>query len=151
MKLNEKLKVLLSNHGWTQKRLAEAIFVSPDAVSSWVRGINQPDLETIKKLCEIFYIPIQDITNDDIDIQEFFEIDRYLPYPICCYPVELRDSIHIIIDANLAHQGILHRFTNPGGDECSAIYRGGQEIWWHYRKHEARMINDWNKRYSYDR
>jgi transcriptional regulator with XRE-family HTH domain len=56
LKLNEKLKVLLSNQGWLQKRLAEMIYVSPDAVSSWVRGINQPDLDTIKKLCEIFYI-----------------------------------------------------------------------------------------------
>ena len=151
LKLNEKLKVLLTNQGWSQKRLAEMIYVSPDAVSSWVRGINQPDLDTIKKLCEIFYIPIQDMTNDDFDVPEYFEIDRYLPYPICCYSEENQDSIHIIIDANLAHEGKLHRFTNPGGAECSAIYRGNVEVWWHYREREAKMISDWNKRYEYDR
>ena len=110
MKLNEKLKVLLSNQGWSQKKLAETIFVSPDAVSNWVRGINHPDLDTIKKLCEIFYIPIQDMTNDDYDVTEYFEIDRYLPCQVSRYPEKIQDSIHIIIDANLAHEGKLHRF-----------------------------------------
>ena len=122
LKLNEKLKVLLANQGWSQKRLAETIFVSPDAVSSWVRGINQPDLDTIKKLCEIFYIPIQDMTDDNFEVPEYFEIDRYLPYPICCYSEENQDSIHIIIDANLAHEGKLHRFTIPGGAESPGAF-----------------------------
>ena len=150
MKLYEKLRILMTNQEWSQKRLAERMCVSPDAVSSWVRGKNNPTLETVKELCEIFYIPIQDMTNDDLDIPEYIEIDRYLPYPICRYPKEWQDSEHIIIDAALANEGKLHRFTNPGGAKCSAIYRGREEVWWHYREHEARMIHDWNRRYSYD-
>ena len=150
-KLNEKLRILLANREWTQTKLAKQLFVSPDTVSSWVRGVNHPDLETVKQLCKIFYIPIQDITNDDLDIPEYYEIDRYLPYPICLYPKERQDSIHIILDADLADEGKLHRFNNPAGAKCSAIYRGGQEIWWHYRDHEAKMIHEWNEVHSYDR
>lgn len=150
MKLNEKIKVLLANQGWTQKKLAETIFVSPDAVSSWVRGINHPDLETIKKLCDIFYIPIQKLIYDEIDIPEYYVLDpwsAYIDYGDLRRP---GDSVHTIIDADLAYQGMLHRFTNACGAECSAIYRGSMEVWWHYREHEAKMIYEWNEVYSND-
>ena len=146
--LNEKLRILLANQGWTQTKLAGLLHVSPDTVSSWGRGVNQPRLDTVKQLCEIFYIPIQDLTNDDFDIPIYLEIGRTLPYPICRYRKEDQDSIHILYDADLEDGGILHRFVNPGGDECSAIYQGGMEVWWHYRENESKMIYDWNKRYS---
>lgn len=150
MKLNEKIKVLLANQGWTQKKLAETIFVSPDAVSSWVRGINHPDLETIKKLCEIFYIPIQELTNDEIDIPEYFELDPWEAHIQYGNLGRSGDSVHTVIDADLAYAGMLHRFTNEGGAECSAIYRGTMEVWWHYRDHEAKMIREWNEVYGDD-
>ncbi len=149
-KLNEKLRILMANQGWPQKRLAERMFVSPDTVSSWVRGINHPTLETVKELCEILCIPIEELTNDNIDVPEYEEVERKLPYPICCYPEDQQDTEHIIIDAALANEGMLHRFTNAGGAECSAIYRGGTEVWWHYREREAQMIRDWNKEYAHD-
>ena len=69
MKLNEKLKVLLANQGWSQKRLAETIFVSPDAVSSWVRGINQPDLDTINVVRQIKRCTIHQIISGSVAIQ----------------------------------------------------------------------------------
>ena len=69
LKLNEKLKVLLANQGWSQKRLAETIFVSPDAVSSWVRGINQPDLDTINVVRQIKRCTIHQIISGSVAIQ----------------------------------------------------------------------------------
>ena len=149
-KLNEKLRILMANQEWTQKRLAERMFVSPDTVSSWVRGKNHPTLETVKELCEIFCIPIQEMTNDEIDIPEYFALDpweAYVDYGDLRHP---GDSVHTIIDADLAYEGMLHRFTNAAGDECSAIYRGNMEMWWHYREREAQMIRDWNREYDHD-
>ena len=149
--IGDKIKTLLTNQEWKQKDLAERLFVTPDAVSSWVRGVNHPTLDTIKKLCDIFCVPIQKLIDEEIDIPKYEIIDKYLPYSICCHPENIQDSEHIIIDAGLANEALLHRFTNPAGDDCSAIYRGGKEVWWHYREHEARMIYDWNKEYSNDR
>ena len=143
--LNEKLRILMKNQCWTQRRLAEHMYVSPDTVSSWVRGVNHPTLETVKELCEILYIPIQELTNDEIDIPEYYELEpweSYIDYGDLRSP---GDSVHTIIDANLAYEGMLHRFTNGGGAECSAIYRGNMEVWWHYREHEAKMIREWNE------
>lgn len=146
-KLNEKLRVLLKNNEWTQAKLAESLNVSPDAVSSWVRGINTPTIATIKELCQIFSVPIQELTDDDFDIPEFIVIAQYLPYSVREKPKEFQDQEHIIIDANLPHEGTLHRFKNAKGIKCSAIYRAGQEVWWHYREHEAEMIRYWNEVY----
>lgn len=150
-KLNEKLKTLMSNQEWTQKKLADRMFVSPDAVSSWVRGVNHPSLETVKQFCEIFLVPIQELTDDDVDIPEYYVIDQYLPYSCCHLPKELQDSEHIIIEAYLKDEGRLHRFTNCVGAKCSAIYQAGKEVWWHYREHEARMIRAWNEGCNHDR
>ncbi len=149
--MNEKLRILLANNEWTQAKLADFLCVSPDTVSSWVRGKNGISIEMLKKICDVFYVPIQDMLNDDLDFFEYVEIDCYLPFRFYDLPEEYRDSEHVIYEAGLANEGKLHRFTNHGGALCSAIYRGRQEVWWHYREHEARMIHDWNKEYGNDR
>jgi len=148
--INVKIGTLLANNGWTQKKLADDLVISPDAVQKWVKGINTPTLETIKQLCDIFYVPIEKMVDDDYDIPEYYEIDRYLPYSQYRLPVEMRDSEHIIIDADLAGGARLHRYTDAGGNECSAIYQFREEVWWHYREHEQRMIRDWNMEHSND-
>ena len=145
--LNEKIRILLADNGWTQTKLADLVGYTPGAVHRWVKGVNLPSIDTIKKICEVFSIPIQDLLNDEYDIPEYIILDQYLPYRMCYMPEELQDSIHIIIDANLSAGGLLHRFKNAAGVECSAIYQGSSEIWWHYREHEPRMIHDWNERY----
>ena len=83
----------------------------------------------------LFYVPIEKMVDDDYDIPEYYEIDRYLPYSQYRLPVEMRDSEHIIIDADLAGGARLHRYTDAGGNECSAIYQFREEVWWHYREH----------------
>lgn len=56
------------------------------------------------------------------------------------------DTKHMIIDnVQLKKDAKLHRFTNGGNDECSAIYLpNGIEAAWHYRDREADMIDWWN-------
>lgn len=142
-RINEKLRVLLKNQGWTQAKLARRVHFTPDAVSSWVRGINSPSIDTLKELCTIFCITIQELIDDDIDIPEYYELYRYLPHP--------KDTEHILFDADLAYEGYLHRFKNAEGEECSAIYKEDTEIWWHYREFEAAMIRDWNEVHKNDR
>ena len=144
--LGNKLRILLSNNEMTQAALAKLMFVSSDAVSAWVRDVNNPTLDSVKELCRIFSIPIQELTDDEVDLFEYYEIGQYLPYPYYLYPKEDQDTIHTLFDADLAKGAILHRFKNAAGVPCSAIYYHKQEIRWHYRENEARMIRDWNER-----
>lgn len=48
--------------GLTQTELGEMVNVTAQAVSKWEKGISEPDLSTVQKLCKIF----------DIDSKEFF-------------------------------------------------------------------------------
>lgn len=145
--MNTKLAILLQNQGWRQKDLAKKLCVTQTTVSSWVCGKNQLNIEIIRKLCNIFCISIEVFTNDDLEIPEYYEIDRIPSFLFRDYHCR-NDSEHIVIDADLAGNVTLHRYRNKAGIECSGIYRGREEIWWHYREHEARMIRDWNEAHN---
>lgn len=41
MKLGQKIKALRQARGTTQEQLAEAICISPQAVSKWENGVSQ--------------------------------------------------------------------------------------------------------------
>ena len=50
----------------SQKALADAVGAkSLTTVSSWERGANAPDIETICKLCQVFKIPISELIGFD--------------------------------------------------------------------------------------
>lgn len=141
----EKLRILLANREMTQAQLADHMILSTKAIQKWVSGKNMPKLKELLELCDFFQVSLQELVDDSIDIPKYIEIDRYLPFRMEMMPKERQDSIHVLYDAGLAKGAILHRFTNAGGDKCSAIYLHRQEVWWHYREHEARMIKDWNR------
>lgn len=149
--MNEKLRILLANNDWTQKKLAEVMHVSPDTVQKWVKGSNHMSVDTIKEICKIFYVSYDEMLDDNFDLPEYYVVDEYLPYSMYRLPPEKRDSEHTLIYAYLADEGILHRFKNCVGDDCSAIYRAHQEVWWHYREFEPKMIRDWNRAHGNDR
>lgn len=61
----EKIGTIIRNHriakGLTQEELGSKVFVSKQAVSKWETGKTLPDIETVRKLCEIL-----DINKDEI-------------------------------------------------------------------------------------
>ncbi|WP_278278369.1 helix-turn-helix domain-containing protein [Alkalibacter saccharofermentans] len=54
MCIGEKIRCLREEKNMTQKQLAEILGISQQAVGKWEKGINEPDFETIVKLCDIF-------------------------------------------------------------------------------------------------
>lgn len=138
MELNEKIRTLRSNRGWTQRELAERMYVSEDAVSSWERGINTPPLDMAKNLAEVFDTSLETLTDDAVCIPVIHEVEG-IPKDV------LQDSDHIFCDAELRKGAVLHRFKNPAGVLYSAIYIGTHEIYSCERAHEQQMINYWNE------
>lgn len=65
MKFNEKLKYFREKKGYTQEDLASELLISRQSISKWENGINEPDLETIKKLCQIFDCSLAELIDDD--------------------------------------------------------------------------------------
>lgn len=148
MELNEKIRNLRSNRGWTQKELAERMHVSDDAVSSWERGINTPPLDMAKNLAEVFDTSLETLANDVVCIPMIHEMESIPSDELrtdVVFPQGKQDDDHILCDAELRKGAVLHRFKNPAGVLYSAIYIGTHEIYSCERAHEQQMINYWNE------
>lgn len=53
MSLAERVRGLRKRIGWTQKKLADKINVSPQVISNWEREYTTPDVDDIKRLAEV--------------------------------------------------------------------------------------------------
>lgn len=60
-RISEQIKKLRQQKGWTQNELGEKVGYSPQTISAWERGQNQPDLQAISALCKLF-----DVTSDQL-------------------------------------------------------------------------------------
>ena len=62
-KFGENIVYLRRKANMSQGALAEKLFVTPQAVSRWENGQTEPDLETIKKIAEVFGVAVEDVIN----------------------------------------------------------------------------------------
>lgn len=67
MEFKNRLKKIRRDKKMTQKNVYERLGVSPNCYASWEQGRTQPDIEMIKKLCEIFEVSADYLigTKDD--------------------------------------------------------------------------------------
>ena len=67
--LGEKIKIYRENKNMTQNEIAEVLGVKPATVSKYESGTLEPNIESLKKLAEIFNVSIDElIKEDDFDI-----------------------------------------------------------------------------------
>ena len=60
-KISKSIKRLRNAQGISQEALAEKLFISRQAVSSWENDRTQPDIEMIGKLAEVFNVSIEEL------------------------------------------------------------------------------------------
>lgn len=63
--MDNKIKQYRISKGLSQNELAEKLFVTRQAVSKWELGKAVPDLDTLKKLSEIFECDLEDLMQLD--------------------------------------------------------------------------------------
>ena len=67
--LGQKISLFRKNNSMTQKQFASLLHVSDNVVSKWELGYSEPDLETLKKISQIFNISTDELLNNNS--QEF--------------------------------------------------------------------------------
>ena len=67
MEFKKRLKEIRTERSMTQKNVYELLGVSPNCYASWEQGRTQPDIEMIKKLCEIFDVSADYLLGTDDD------------------------------------------------------------------------------------
>lgn len=70
---------LRKNAGFTQIEIAEKLNYSDKAVSKWERGESLPDVETIKKLADLYSVSVDAILREQKDITK--RIHKYALTP----------------------------------------------------------------------
>lgn len=64
MELNQKIKQLRLEAGWTQEELAQQLFVSWTVVSKWESGRGYPSIDSLKELSVLFNISLDDLLSN---------------------------------------------------------------------------------------
>lgn len=84
--LNENLKKLRKQKGYTQEEIASRLHVVRQTVSKWEKGVSVPDADTVSRLAEIYEVNVSDLLGTvtlpegrvDTIAQELEKINRQM-------------------------------------------------------------------------
>jgi DNA-binding XRE family transcriptional regulator len=62
------------------RQLAMVLGVEPPTVMAWNQGRNRPKMETLLKLCQLFYCQLHELVDPPLHYQELLNDDS--PYSI---------------------------------------------------------------------
>lgn len=98
MALGNTLTELRKKAKLTQSELGEKLSISAQAISKWENNLSEPDIDTLKKLANIYGVSISDILGESKDVTELEEAPANAPIEL--YDVYLT-SINPDADSNL--------------------------------------------------
>ena len=93
--LGDKIKLYRENKKMTQNDIANILNVSPATVSKYESGSLEPNIESLKRLAELFEISIDELLNDE---EDKFDISKIKVLDI------LREQKEMKLKGNLYHQ-----------------------------------------------
>ena len=67
MSFGKTIKNLRRKHDMTQERLADALSISPQAVSRWETDMAMPDISLIAPLCNLFHVTADELLGIDLN------------------------------------------------------------------------------------
>ena len=65
-RLCDNLKSLRKQSGMTQKQVAEHLGVVESCYANWEQGRTEPNIETLRKLCDLFVVNADDLLNGQL-------------------------------------------------------------------------------------
>lgn len=65
-RLCDNLKSLRKQSGMTQKQVAEHLGVVESCYANWEQGRTEPNIETLRKLCDLFAVNADDLLNGQL-------------------------------------------------------------------------------------
>lgn len=65
-RLCDNLKSLRKQSGMTQKQVAEHLGVVESCYANWEQGRTEPNIETLRKLCDLFTVNADDLLNGQL-------------------------------------------------------------------------------------
>lgn len=76
--IGERIKLFREDRNLSQKDFAEKIGVSNSRVSNWEQGINRPDVDLLKKICETLNVSPSELLDVHLDTEELTEHEKQI-------------------------------------------------------------------------
>lgn len=68
--LNENIKTIRSNKGFTQEDLAVRLHVTRQTISKWEKGYSVPDADLLSRMAEILEVNVSDLLGEKAEANE---------------------------------------------------------------------------------
>lgn len=68
--LNENLKTIRKNKGFSQEQLSLRLNVVRQTVSKWEKGLSVPDAEMLAKIAEVLDVSASELLGGDITVEQ---------------------------------------------------------------------------------
>lgn len=72
--IGKKIRLLRTQSAMTQDDLARELNVTRQALSNWERDINEPDLNTLQKICLVFGVQMDDLAREAMHMKKTNEM-----------------------------------------------------------------------------
>lgn len=110
--LGDKIKLYRENKKMTQNDVAHILDVSPATISKYESGALEPNIESLKKLAELFELSIDELLNDN---EEKFDISEINVFDV------LKEQKEMKFKGNLYHQTQISFAYNTNHIEGSTL------------------------------
>lgn len=77
-KIGDKIKHYREFRKYSQKDFAEKIGVSNSRVSNWEQGLNRPDCDMIRKICQVLNVSPSELLDVHLDTDELTEHEKQI-------------------------------------------------------------------------
>jgi class 3 adenylate cyclase len=125
MDVGQKIRKLREKHGFKQVNLANALQVSPQAVSKWEKGANYPDIDMLMKIARLFDVSadyllgITDAGSGVFEATVFCSaLSHFAQRSISMSSKEVADHANMIFyhltESVLKHDGIPVKYVGDG-------------------------------------
>ncbi len=116
VKVNENIKFLRKQQGYTQEQFAELIGIKRSLVGAYEEGRADPRLNNLVKMSEVFDVSLDALISKDVSSEEAFAKNgrTQLPGPkVLAITVDKNDRENIEFVPQKASAGYLNGFSDP--------------------------------------
>lgn len=83
MTIGQQIRELRKKQKMTQEDLANALYVTPQAVSQWERDLTIPNTDKLSKLAAVLHTSVNVLTDDAGTNQDWTMLDSLSPRSTC--------------------------------------------------------------------
>ena len=97
---SEKIRILRKNREWTKAQPANAMSLSKSTIQKWEVDKNAPPISEAKRLADIFYLPINSLIDDAVEIPKYYRLETIPAEDFYPRLVALDSTPHKVYDAD---------------------------------------------------